>query len=138
MASLTMAGAKPFAGARVSAQFGRAGVAPLGGVSNGTAAKLAMKSKKTYNVEVAVGVDEPADSALRRFRRAVTSSGVIPELRRRRYFENTQDMRKRKVKELRMKNKKNFRVATWEDTQNTPPAPFADLFGEPDDIFGEV
>ena len=62
------------------------------------------------------------------------------QVKRRRNFENTQDKQKRKVKELRLKKSKKFqRPPTWEETNSTvDPAPFADMFGEPDDIFAEV
>jgi len=55
--------------------------------------------KGTFNTEVVVGETEPAESAIRRFRRAVMQAGVIPEVRRRRYFETPQDIMKRKEKE---------------------------------------
>ncbi|KAK9812745.1 hypothetical protein WJX72_002953 [[Myrmecia] bisecta] len=107
--------------------------------SNGTASRVAMKGKNTYIVEVTVGEDEPADNAMKRFRRAVSSSGVIFEARRRRYFENTQDEKKRRFKDSRSKRKKLFRVATYDETnQSLEPAPFAEMFGDPDDIFAEV
>merc|ERR1712023_253930 len=124
MAGLAMASS------RLATQWSRPAPERLS-VQNGTASQVAMKSKGTFILEVSVGQNEPSDSALRRFRRAVTTSGIMPEVRRRRYFENTQDMQKRKVKELR----KFPRPPTWEESQSTvDPAPFADMFGEPDDI----
>jgi len=35
----------------------------------------------TYNVEVVLGENEPSEAALRRFRKGVLNSGVIPEVR---------------------------------------------------------
>uniref|UniRef100_A0A7I4C1X2 Plastid ribosomal protein S21 n=1 Tax=Physcomitrium patens TaxID=3218 RepID=A0A7I4C1X2_PHYPA len=58
-----------------------------------------MYFKGTYNTQVFVGEDEPADSVVRRFRKAVMAAGVIPECRRRRYHETPQDIVKRKQKE---------------------------------------
>uniref|UniRef100_A0A061R4Y4 Small subunit ribosomal protein S21 n=1 Tax=Tetraselmis sp. GSL018 TaxID=582737 RepID=A0A061R4Y4_9CHLO len=112
----------------------------LPAVQNNTSSRLSMKSKGTFNVEVVVGENEPADLALRRFRRAVNSAGVIAEAKRRRRFEDHQDILKRKTKELRLKKSKKFiRPPTWEEARGTmEPAPFADLFGEPDDIFSDV
>eukprot|EP00238_Polyblepharides_amylifera_P000584 CAMPEP_0196571128 /NCGR_PEP_ID=MMETSP1081-20130531/1296_1 /TAXON_ID=36882 /ORGANISM="Pyramimonas amylifera, Strain CCMP720" /LENGTH=90 /DNA_ID=CAMNT_0041887925 /DNA_START=139 /DNA_END=411 /DNA_ORIENTATION=+ len=52
--------------------------------------------KGTYNTEVVVGENEPSESAIRRFRRSVMQAGIIPEVRRRRYFETPQDIKKRK------------------------------------------
>ena len=46
-----------------------------------------------------VGDGEPIESALRRFKREVNKSGHLMELRHRRYFENSQEKKKRKVKE---------------------------------------
>lgn len=58
-----------------------------------------MYFKGTYNTQVFVGEDEPADSVVRRFRKAVMATGVIPECRRRRYHETPQDIVKRKQKD---------------------------------------
>lgn len=123
--------------ARLPQQFGVSQVDRRLGVQNGNASRLFMKSKGTFNFEVVVGQNEPGDSAVRRFRRAANSIGLIQEVKRRRYFEDTQDIIKRKVKELRLKKSKKFvQPPTWEATHSTAdPAPFADLFGEPDDVF---
>ena len=58
-----------------------------------------MAAKETYQALVVVNDGEPAESALRRFKREVSKSNVIMELRRRRNFENSQDKKKRKNKE---------------------------------------
>ncbi|GAB4813621.1 hypothetical protein N2152v2_000667 [Parachlorella kessleri] len=118
-------------------------------VSNGTVQRLAMKSKKTYQVEtpfhltgileqVVVGNEEATDIAMKRFRREVMAAGVIPEVRRRRYFENTAEAKKRKFKESRMKAKRFQGVKPYGQTVGLEPAPFSDLFGTADDIFAEV
>ena len=56
-------------------------------------------------VKVEVGESEPIESALRRFKREVSKSGHLMELRHRRYFENSQERKKRKVKEARLRKK---------------------------------
>ncbi|EFN57431.1 hypothetical protein CHLNCDRAFT_142894 [Chlorella variabilis] len=111
--------------------------------SNGTAQKLAMKSRSTYQVQVVVGDDEPQDNALKRFRREVMSAGkhrthrsfcVIPEVRRRRYFENSVDAKKRKHKESRMAMKRQQAVRNFSQVSGQEPAPFSDMFGASDDL----
>ena len=57
------------------------------------------------NIKVEVGDSEPIESALRRFKREVNKSGHLMELRHRRYFENSQEKVKRKVKEGRLRKK---------------------------------
>jgi small subunit ribosomal protein S21 len=57
------------------------------------------------NIKVEVGDSEPIESALRRFKREVNKSGHLMELRHRRYFENSQEKVKRKVKEGRIRRK---------------------------------
>jgi ribosomal protein S21 len=51
--------------------------------------------------QVVIGEDEPADSVVRRFRKAVMQAGVIPECRRRRFHETPQDIVKRKQQNAR-------------------------------------
>ncbi|KAH8944666.1 hypothetical protein BDL97_13G124300 [Sphagnum fallax] len=58
--------------------------------------------------QVFVGEDEPADSVVRRFRKAVMMAGVIPECRRRRFFETPQDIVKRKQQNARRKKPRRF------------------------------
>jgi small subunit ribosomal protein S21 len=59
------------------------------------------------NVRIKVGVNdgEPIESALRRFKREINKSGHLMELRHRRYFENSQQKVKRKIKEARLRKK---------------------------------
>ncbi|VEU44066.1 unnamed protein product [Pseudo-nitzschia multistriata] len=56
-------------------------------------------------VKINVGDGEPIESALRRFKRAVSNSGHMMELRHKRYFENSQEKKKRKIKEGRLRKK---------------------------------
>eukprot|EP00246_Nothoceros_aenigmaticus_P004346 TRINITY_DN1585_c0_g1_i1.p1 TRINITY_DN1585_c0_g1~~TRINITY_DN1585_c0_g1_i1.p1 ORF type:complete len:134 (+),score=18.96 TRINITY_DN1585_c0_g1_i1:48-404(+) len=62
--------------------------------------------KGAYNAQVFCGEDESADSVVRRFRKAVMQAGVIPECRRRRFFETPQDIVKRKQAARRKKPKR--------------------------------
>jgi ribosomal protein S21 len=56
-------------------------------------------------IKIAVGDGEPIESALRRFKREVNKSGHLMELRYRRNFENSQDKKKRKIKQARIRVK---------------------------------
>lgn len=56
-------------------------------------------------IKVNVGDGEPIESALRRFKREVSKSGHLMELRHKRHFENSQEKAIRKVKEGRMRKK---------------------------------
>ncbi|XP_074294300.1 small ribosomal subunit protein bS21c-like [Silene latifolia] len=57
-----------------------------------------------YNVQVLVDDNEPEEKLLNRFRREVMRAGVIQECKRRRYFENKQDEKKRKSREAAKRN----------------------------------
>ena len=61
-----------------------------------------------YNVQVVVAEDEPEERLLNRFRREVLKAGVIQECRRRRYFENKQEEKKRKARETAKRNRKRY------------------------------
>ena len=56
-------------------------------------------------VEVKVGEGEPIESALRRFKREVNKSGHLMDLRHKRYFENSQDRKKRKIVQARFRKR---------------------------------
>ncbi|KAF6155339.1 hypothetical protein GIB67_019865 [Kingdonia uniflora] len=62
--------------------------------------------KSAYNVQIIVDEDEPEEVLLRRFRREVMKAGVITECKRRKHFENTQDERKRRVRDAAKRNKR--------------------------------
>lgn len=57
------------------------------------------------NIKVVIGDGEPVESALRRFKREISKSGHLMDLRHKRYFESTQEKKKRKVKEGRLRKK---------------------------------
>lgn len=61
-----------------------------------------------YNVQVVVGDDEPEDKLVSRFRREVLKAGVIQECKRRRYFETTQEKRKRKIRDAAKRNRRRL------------------------------
>ncbi|KAF1877436.1 hypothetical protein Lal_00040151 [Lupinus albus] len=62
--------------------------------------------KSAYNVQVVVGDDEPEERLLNRFRREVMKAGVIQECKRRRYYENKHDKKKRKARDAAKRNRK--------------------------------
>ena len=68
-------------------------------MTNPSSSELAVK------IKVVVGDGEPIESAIRRFKREVNKSGHLMELRHRRHFENSQDRKKRKIKEARIRKK---------------------------------
>merc|ERR1711862_559766 len=65
----------------------------------------ALSAKGKALVKVEVGEGEPIESALRRFKREVNKSGHLMELRHRRYFENSQEKRKRKIVQARFRKR---------------------------------
>lgn len=91
-------------------------------------------------LQIVVGPDEPQDSAMKRFRREVMSAGLVQEVRRRRYFENSVDAKKRKEKDCRIKTRRDrkFPPRTYSQTMAPEPSPFNDMFGTPDDLFADV
>ncbi|KAL2932920.1 30S ribosomal protein S21 chloroplastic [Bienertia sinuspersici] len=70
---------------------------------------LFITSMGTYNVQVIVEENEPEDRLLNRFRREVSKAGVIQECKRRRWFENAHDKKKRKSREAARRNRKSMR-----------------------------
>ena len=72
--------------------------------SNQTASSTLLSSTSlAVSVKIDVGEGESIEQALRRFKREVNKSGHLMELRHRRYFENSQEKKKRKIKEARMR-----------------------------------
>ncbi|KAM2107132.1 hypothetical protein ACFX1Q_024145 [Malus domestica] len=65
--------------------------------------------KSAYNVQVIVDDNEPEERLLGRFRREVMKAGVIQEVKRRRYFENKQDEKKRRTRDAAKRNKRSRR-----------------------------
>ncbi|KAJ8450637.1 hypothetical protein Cgig2_020274 [Carnegiea gigantea] len=71
---------------------------------------------KAINVQIAVEEDEPEDSIINRFNRAVLKAGVFQESRRRRYFESRQERKKRKAREaMRRNRRRRFPPRTFEE-----------------------
>ncbi len=56
--------------------------------------------------EVKVGSNESIDSALRRFKRETSKSGVLAEVKKRKHYEKPSVKRKKKSEAARRKNKK--------------------------------
>ncbi|GFS30798.1 hypothetical protein Acr_00g0014150 [Actinidia rufa] len=73
--------------------------------------------KSAYNVQVIVEDDEPEEKLLGRFRREVMRAGVIQECKRRRFFENKQEEKKRKTREASRRNRgRSGCSGEWENT----------------------
>lgn len=53
-----------------------------------------------------MGEHEPEEKLIGRFRREVLRAGIIQECKRRRYFENNQEKRKRKIRDAARRNRK--------------------------------
>ena len=56
-------------------------------------------------VSVSLNEGEPIENAIKRFKREVSKSGHLFELRHKRYFENTQERKKRKIREAGMRRR---------------------------------
>ncbi|GMH01193.1 hypothetical protein Nepgr_003032 [Nepenthes gracilis] len=75
----------------------------------------------TYNVQVVVDENESEDRLLNRFRREVMRAGVIRECKRRMFFENKRDGKKRKAREAAKRNRKRRpqSKAPYQDKETT-------------------
>jgi small subunit ribosomal protein S21 len=74
--------------------------------TNKVVVPMSTKSSSTslaVDIKVQVGEGEPIESALRRFKREVNKSGHLMDLRHKRYFENSQDRKKRKIVQARFR-----------------------------------
>ncbi|KAL0429577.1 UNVERIFIED_CONTAM: 30S ribosomal protein S21, chloroplastic [Sesamum radiatum] len=79
-----------------------------------------------YNVQLIPGDNEPEEQLIRRFRREVWKAGVVQECKRRRFFESTQEKRKRKTREAAKRNRKRLvrvrliigRIMHWQSDLN--------------------
>ncbi|KAK8916609.1 hypothetical protein KSP39_PZI022170 [Platanthera zijinensis] len=59
-----------------------------------------------YNVQIVVEENESEEMLIRRFRREVSKAGIIPECKRRMFFENIQEEKKRKLREAGRRNRR--------------------------------
>merc|ERR1711982_25619 len=73
-------------------------------------------TKLNVKVGITVNEGEPIDSAIRRFKREVNKSGHLIELRHKRYFENSQEKKKRKI--VQAKNRKRLERMLKRRNQN--------------------
>merc|ERR1712199_771 len=97
-------------------------IAPAGrACTNGS--RLFMKQKYSLNVQIIPGERENFEVSEKRFDREVLNAGVQRELRRRSQFENSQDMKKRKVEEKKLRRRFMNRVI------NAGPITYYDYFG---------
>merc|ERR1712151_499579 len=90
-------------------------------VCNGS--RLFMKQKYSLNVQIIPGERENFEVSEKRFDREVLNAGVQRELRRRSQFENSQDTKKRKIEE------KKLRRRFMNRGRNTGPVPWDQYFG---------
>ncbi|KAF5961583.1 hypothetical protein HYC85_002792 [Camellia sinensis] len=67
--------------------------------------------RSAYNVQVIVDDNETEEKLLGRFRREVMRAGVIQECKRRKFFENKQDEKKRKSREAAKRNRRRFQFS---------------------------
>eukprot|EP01026_Neomeris_dumetosa_P043500 TRINITY_DN3649_c1_g1_i3.p1 TRINITY_DN3649_c1_g1~~TRINITY_DN3649_c1_g1_i3.p1 ORF type:complete len:164 (-),score=26.33 TRINITY_DN3649_c1_g1_i3:297-788(-) len=110
------------------------------GASNGSSRRVCMRKKAAshpYHVQVIVGETEASEAALRRFRRLVNVSGVVPESRRRMRFESSRDRKQRKLVEKFQKRKRAFmdEIQTYEEIHGSmDPSPFQDMFGSDENM----
>ena len=63
------------------------------------------RTSPSMEVKVTANDGEPLESLLKRFKREVNKSGHMIELKHRRYFEDSQDIKKRKIQEARRRVK---------------------------------
>merc|ERR1719181_1517326 len=84
-----------FAALAAIASVGAFAPAPPQPIGNPSATSLGV------SVKVNVGEGESIEGALRRFKREVNKSGHLMELRHKRYFENSQERKKRKIVQAR-------------------------------------
>merc|ERR1711943_20555 len=97
-------------------------IAPAGrACTNGS--RLFMKQKYSLNVQIIPGERENFEVSEKRFDREVLNAGVQRELRRRSQFENSQDVKKRKVEE------KKLRRRFMNRGRNTGPVSWDQYFG---------
>eukprot|EP00585_Thalassiosira_rotula_P001847 CAMPEP_0196137878 /NCGR_PEP_ID=MMETSP0910-20130528/5714_1 /TAXON_ID=49265 /ORGANISM="Thalassiosira rotula, Strain GSO102" /LENGTH=108 /DNA_ID=CAMNT_0041398399 /DNA_START=54 /DNA_END=380 /DNA_ORIENTATION=+ len=71
--------------------------------ANTPVTRSATPTALNVNIKVSVGEGEPIESALRRFKREVNKSGHLMDLRHKRYFENSQERKKRKIVQARFR-----------------------------------
>jgi len=98
---------------------------------------LCIAKGQSYHVEVACGEGEDVEGVFKRFRNTCNLSGMVYEARRRQYFENPQDIKKRKQQEKglrKMRDQREKYLITYEEA-NTDTPPFTDLFQGEDELY---
>ncbi|KAF8073168.1 rpsU [Scenedesmus sp. PABB004] len=128
-----LAQARALAGSK-ALSLAPAGTAAARAPSNG--ARVFMRRRDSYMVEVNVNDTETEDQAVRRYMRAVVQSGVINKLRARRTKETKIETYKRKLAERAQARKLKIEEPTWEEFygENVEEAkPFDEFFSKPGD-----
>jgi len=69
--------------------------------------------EKKRGISIEIGDGESIESAMRRFKKEVNKSGHLMELRHRRYFENGQEVKKRKVVQARNRRRIERMNKVW-------------------------
>merc|ERR1712100_151109 len=79
-------------------------IAPAGrACTNGS--RLFMKQKYSLNVQIIPGERENFEVSEKRFDREVQNAAIMREVKRRQQFENSQDVKKRKVEEKKLRRR---------------------------------
>lgn len=92
---------------------------------------------QSFHVEIEVAEDEDPEGVYKRFRNSCNLSGMVYEARRRKHFENPQDIKKRKQQEKGLRKMRDVRerfLLTYDDAHTENP-PFSELFAEDEDIY---
>merc|ERR1712087_49818 len=100
-------------------------VTTRGGASVSNGSRLFMKQKDSLNVQIIPGERENFEVSEKRFDREVMNAGVTREVKRRQQFENTQDIKKRKIEEKKLRR----RFASRRGTRNMDPVSWDQYFG---------
>lgn len=104
---------------------------------HGRRSLLCIAKAQSYHIEVTSADGEDSEGVFKRFRNTCNLAGMVYEARRRQYFENPQDIKKRKQQEKGMRKMRDQRekfLNTYEEA-NTDVPPFTDLFQGEDDLY---
>merc|ERR1712134_41364 len=93
-------------------------------VCNGS--RLFMKQKYSLNVQIIPGERENFEVSEKRFDREVQNAEIMREVKRRQQFENTQDIKKRKIEEKKLRRRFASRRR---GNRNTDPVSWDQYFG---------
>merc|ERR1712115_690137 len=92
----------------------------------GNGSRLFMKQKYSLNVQIIPGERENFEVSEKRFDREVQNAEIMREVKRRQQFENTQDIKKRKIVEKKLRRRFASRRR---GNRNTDPVSWDQYFG---------